>query len=68
MIASSSFGPSEFSKGDRVRIKEQPFENYRGTIDEVFIEMGVARVFVLIFGRETPLELKFGQLEKVGRT
>ena len=52
-------------KGDRVRIKDGPFENWVGTVDEVFPIQGVVRVVVDIFGRITPLELEHGQLEKV---
>ena len=55
----------EFSKGDAVKIKEGPFENFEGTVDEIFPDKGVVRVIVTIFGRATPLELEYWQLEKV---
>ena len=55
----------EFSKSDAVKIKEGPFENFEGTVDEIFPDKGVVRVIVTIFGRATPLELEYWQLEKM---
>jgi len=55
----------EFKKGDPIKIKEGPFENFEGTVDEIFPDKGVVRVIVTIFGRATPLELEYWQLEKV---
>src|SRR3954462_8309500 len=55
----------EFKKGDPIKIKEGPFENFEGTVDEIFPDKGVVRVIVTIFGRSTPLELEYWQLEKV---
>jgi transcriptional antiterminator NusG len=54
----------EFAKGDSVKIKEGPFENFEGTVDEVLPEKGEVRVIVTIFGRATPLELEYWQVEK----
>ena len=54
----------EFEVGDKVRIKEGPFENFEGLVEEVFPEKGVVRVNVHIFGRSTPVELEFYQVEK----
>ena len=54
----------EFTKGDSVKIKEGPFENFEGSIDEVLPEKGEVRVTVTIFGRATPLELEYLQVEK----
>jgi len=54
----------EFQKGDAVKIKEGPFENFDGSVDEIFPDKGVVRVIVTIFGRATPLELEYWQLEK----
>ena len=54
----------EFAKGDPVKIKEGPFENFDGQVDEIFPDKGVVRVIVTIFGRATPLELEYWQLEK----
>ncbi len=53
-----------FQKGENVRIKDGPFADFVGTIDEVNEERGKVRVLVSFFGRETPVELDFLQLEK----
>ncbi len=55
----------EFAKGDLVKIKEGAFENFEGGVDEVLPEKGLVRVVVTIFGRATPVELEFWQVEKV---
>jgi transcriptional antiterminator NusG len=55
----------EFKKGDPIKIKEGPFENFEGTVDEIFPDKGQVRVIVTIFGRATPLELEYWQLEKI---
>jgi transcriptional antiterminator NusG len=54
----------EFMKGDHVTIKEGPFENYEGTVDEVLPDKGLVRVLVTIFGRQAPIELEYWQLGK----
>ncbi len=54
----------EFDKGDAVKIKEGAFENFDGTVDEVLAEKGLVRVIVTIFGRATPVELEYWQIEK----
>lgn len=51
--------------GDRVKIKDGPFENFNGLVDDVNEEKMVVRVIVTIFGRETPVELEVSQVEKV---
>ena len=53
-----------FETGDGVRIKDAPFVDFMGTVDEVFLDRGKVRVHVSFFGRETPVELDFLQLEK----
>ena len=55
----------EFAKGDPVTIKEGPFENYEGTVDEVLKDKGLVRVLVTIFGRQAPIELEYWQISKV---
>jgi len=55
----------EFKKGDPIKVKEGPFENFEGTVDEIFPDKGIVRVIVTIFGRATPLELEYWQLEKI---
>jgi transcriptional antiterminator NusG len=53
-----------FEKNDSVRIVEGPFNNFSGKVDEVNQERGTLRVMVTIFGRATPVELEFLQVEK----
>jgi len=53
-----------FEKGETVRINDGPFTNFSGRIDEVNPERNTVRVLVTIFGRATPVELEFGQVEK----
>ncbi|HUI54335.1 MAG TPA: transcription termination/antitermination protein NusG [Bryobacteraceae bacterium] len=54
-----------FEKNDSVRIIDGPFANFSGKVDEVNSERGTLRVMVTIFGRATPVELEFLQVEKV---
>ncbi|MCD4825565.1 MAG: transcription termination/antitermination protein NusG [Phycisphaerae bacterium] len=54
----------EFEKGDMVKVKEGAFENFEGIVDEVLPEKGLVRVVVTIFGRATPVELEYWQVEK----
>lgn len=54
----------EFEKGDAVKIKEGAFENFEGIVEEVLPEKGLVRVTVTIFGRATPVELEYWQVEK----
>ena len=54
----------EFAPGDVVRIKEGPFENMEGDVDTLLPEQGKVRVIVTIFGRATPLEIEYWQIEK----
>ena len=54
----------EFEKGEAVRVTEGPFANFNGVVDEVRPEKGKLRVMVSIFGRATPVELDFLQVQK----
>lgn len=54
----------EFAKGDHIKIKEGPFENMEGTVDELLPAQGKVRVIVTIFGRATPLELEYWMIER----
>jgi len=53
----------DFKVGDTVRIKEGPFENFDGYVDEINAQKGVVKVVVNIFGRATPIELEYWQVE-----
>ena len=54
----------EFITGEYVRVKEGPFTDFNGTVEEVNYEKSKVRVSVTIFGRATPVELEFAQVEK----
>ncbi|MBV8810219.1 MAG: KOW motif-containing protein, partial [Acidobacteriaceae bacterium] len=52
-------------KGDRVKVTSGPFFDFTGLIDEIQPEKEKVRALISIFGRETPVELEFYQIEKV---
>ena len=54
-----------FDRGDQVRINEGPFTSFNGVVDDVNIDRNTLKVMVTIFGRATPVELDFLQVEKL---
>jgi len=54
-----------FEKGDHVRINEGPFTSFNGVVDDVNPDRNTLKVMVTIFGRSTPVELDFLQVEKI---
>jgi len=54
----------EFEKGDMIKIREGAFENFEGTVDSIDTERGIVKVIVTIFGRPTPLDIEYWQIEK----
>ncbi len=70
MLAGEGLHPS--SKGKRVKfagtkrtVIDGPFTNFTGTVDEVRADRGRVKVMISVFGRPTPVELEFTQLEKI---
>jgi transcriptional antiterminator NusG len=55
----------DFKKGDRVKVTSGPFFDFTGIVDEIQPEKEKVRALISIFGRETPVELEFYQIEKV---
>jgi transcriptional antiterminator NusG len=55
----------QWQVGELVRVKDGPFTDFNGAVEEVNYEKSKVRVSVTIFGRATPVELDFAQVEKV---
>lgn len=55
----------EFKKGEKVKVTNGAFMNFEGEVDEVIADKGTVRIITTIFGRPTPLELEYWQVEKV---
>jgi transcriptional antiterminator NusG len=62
---STALANLSFKKGDKVKVTEGPFENFEGMVDEIDTQRGRVRVIVTIFGRPTPIEIEYWQLEQV---
>jgi transcriptional antiterminator NusG len=54
-----------FHNGDKIRIKDGPFKDFDGVVEEIHAEKGKLKVMVSVFGRSTPVELDFGQVDAV---
>ena len=54
-----------FHEGEKVRVKEGPFENYDGVVEEVLPTSGRVKVMLTVFGRATPVELEYWQVEAI---
>jgi transcriptional antiterminator NusG len=54
-----------FEKSEPVRITDGPFNNFTGVVDEVNLDRNTLKVMVTIFGRQTPVELDFSQVQKI---
>ena len=54
-----------FEPGEIVRIKEGPFQDFNGRVEEILYDKSRLRCFVSIFGRETSVELAFNEVEKI---
>src|SRR6266576_2447913 len=56
---------AEFKKDDKVKVTNGAFMNFEGNVDEVIADKGMVRIITTIFGRPTPLELEYWQIEKM---
>ena len=54
-----------FKPGDKVKVREGPFENFEGVVEEINSQKGTVRVIVMIFGRSTPIEIEYWQVEQL---
>src|SRR5207237_10352580 len=57
---------SVFQRGDKVRVIDGPFVNFQGVVDDINPERGRMKVVVPVFGRPTPVELAYYQVERLG--
>ena len=66
-MADSKSNPTQkltFEKGEAVRVIDGPFKDFSGSVEDINYEKSKLRVSVVIFGRATPVELEFGQVQK----
>lgn len=55
----------DFNPGEQVRVISGPFENFNGKVEEIYADKAKVKVSISMFGRETPVELDFDQVEKI---
>jgi len=56
---------TEYQKGDKIKVTNGAFINFEGHVDEIIPDKGMVRIITTIFGRPTPLELEYWQIEKM---
>jgi transcriptional antiterminator NusG len=56
---------TEYQKGDKIKVTDGAFINFEGEVDEIIPDKGMVRIITTIFGRPTPLELEYWQIEKL---
>ena len=56
---------TEYKKGDKIKVNNGAFQNFEGEVDEIIPDKGMVRIITTIFGRPTPLELEYWQIEKL---
>jgi len=56
---------TEYKKGDKIKVNNGAFQNFEGEVDEIIPDKGMVRIITTIFGRPTPLELEYWQIEKI---
>ena len=56
---------TEYKKNDKIKVTNGPFQNFEGEVDEILADKGMVRIITTIFGRPTPLEVEYWQIEKV---
>lgn len=55
----------KFNKGDKIKVTNGAFQNFEGEVEELIPDKGMVRIITTIFGRPTPLELEYWQIEKM---
>jgi len=55
----------EFKKGDQIKVREGPFESFEGVVESIDQDRGIVKIIVEIFGRSTPLDIEYWQIEKL---
>ena len=56
---------ADFKKGDKIKVNNGAFQNFEGEVEEIIPDKGMVRIITTIFGRPTPLELEYWQIEKL---